>query len=129
MPHQLPQQIGPVILGHEDDWAFVEAIVIGRDPAAAVAMRVGERRVEAAFELAVSSDLGVNLMEVPDGRQHHFRRKGQASNCRPGRDGAIVRAVRRTPRQIAVETPLDALDPKRRWPRAVAGGLSFTAFS
>src|ERR1035437_7691744 len=91
--------------------------------AAGLALRgVRKGQIEAALAAILARNLRVELLEMPNRRQHDFRGKGQRSDHCPRRDGSIVRAVWHAARHIIEEASLDARDLSHRPAGSIARG-------
>src|SRR6185503_16016590 len=110
-----------LVFDHEYDGALIQSIVPGRHPAPWVAGLDRVCRVEARLE-TVRVDLFelYAIGKVPNRRQYDFRSKGQRSDHRPRRNGAIVGPVRDAARHIVEKLPFNAIDFQRGWPWPIA---------
>jgi hypothetical protein len=113
--HDVPDQLGAVVLDHRDDRALVDAEIVAGDPAdtanaAAVPQRhvVVEARIERIEEAVLAVDVrAVALVHFLRRGDHDLRRERQRGDGRVRRDRAVVEGfdAAHAARRVGAELP------------------------
>jgi hypothetical protein len=107
-PHEPPDQLGAIVLDHQNDRSLIEREVVVRDPAGTSRTAGRKCRIDTADEPILAFHLPVLHRTVLQGGEHDLRGEGQRCDDGPRCQCAIVGTVRHTSRCIPKEAPCDS---------------------